>query len=77
MLFMCCLFIVLFCYVFGFFYILKALQAHDHNQKTHLKELETVLNGDANDKSRGNQTTGPVCLQRELREINWMLFPIE
>ena len=41
-----------------------------------IKEKEVILNGNANDKSRGIQLIGPGCLQRVLKGVNWPLSPI-
>ena len=50
------------------FAILEALFAYMTMFKLeYLKENETILNRNANDKSRGNQLTRPGCLQRVLR----------
>ena len=35
-----------------------------------IKEMKAILNGDGNDKSRGNQSTGPSCVQRVSRGVN-------
>ena len=37
------------------FDIFEVLLAYDHNQIRFLKAKEAILNGDANDKKRGNQ----------------------
>ena len=55
------------------FNILEALLAYDHVKIRFIKEKEVILNGNANDKSRGIQLIGPGCLQRVLKGINWLL----
>ena len=52
------------------FNILEALLAYDHVKIRFIKEKEVILNGNANDKSRGIQLIGPGCLQRVLKGIN-------
>ena len=58
------------------FDILEALMAYNNNQIRFLQAKEAILNGDANDKNRGNQMTGPGCLQIVLRGVNWLISPI-
>ena len=41
--------------------ILEALLAYDHNQIRFSQAKKTIPNGDANDKNRENQMTGPGC----------------
>ena len=50
--------------------IVEALLAYDHDQIRFPQAKEAILNGDANDKNRGNQMTGPGCLQIILRGVN-------
>ena len=49
---------------------LEALLAYNHNSVRFLQAKEAIINGDANDKNRGNQMTGPGCLQIVLRGVN-------
>ena len=48
------------------FDILEAVLACDLVRIRLIKEKEVILNGNANDKSRGIQLIGPGCLQRVL-----------
>ena len=57
------------------FDILEALSAYDHNQIRFLQAKEAILNGDAYDKNRGNQMTGPSCLHIVLREFTDYYLP--
>ena len=55
------------------FDILEALLAYVHNQIRFLQAKEVILNGNANDKNRGNQMTGPGFSQIVLRGVNYYL----
>ena len=58
------------------FNILEALLAYDHNLIWFLQTKEATLNRDVTDKNRGNQMKGPGCLQKVLKDVNWLLSPI-
>ena len=46
---------------------LEAVLTYDLVKIRFIKEKEVILNGNANDKSRGVQLFGPCCLQRVLK----------
>ena len=52
------------------FDILEAVLAYDLVKIRFIKEKEVILNGNANDKSRGIQLIGPGSLQRVLKGVN-------
>ena len=52
------------------FDIFEAVLAYDVVKIRFIKEKEVILNGKANDKSRGIQLIGPGCLQTVLKGVN-------
>ena len=58
--------------------ILKAVLAYDLVKIRLIKEKEVILfSGNTNDESRGIQLIGPGYLQKVIKGVNWLLFPID
>ena len=53
----------------------EAALTYDFVKIRFMKEMEVVLNGNTNDKSRGIQLIGPGYLQKVIRGVNWLLSP--
>ena len=49
---------------------LEAALTYDFVKIRFMKEMEVVLNGNTNDKSRGIQLIGPGYLQKVIRGVN-------
>ena len=58
------------------FYILEVVLAYNIVKIIFINEKVVILNGSANDKSRGIQLIGSGCLQRVVKGDNWLLSPI-
>ena len=56
--------------------ILEAVLAYDLVKIRFMKEKEVILNGNTNDKSRGIQLIEPGYLQKVIKGVNRLLFPI-
>ena len=52
------------------FIILEDVLAYELVKIRFIKEKEVILNGNADDKSRGIQLIGPSCLQKILKGVN-------
>ena len=59
------------------FVILEDVLAYELVKIRFIKEKEVILNGNADDKSRGIQLIGPSCFRKYSRELTDCFLPLQ